>query len=299
MESKHAQGALVLPLQLCAFVQFYCARAYGTQYHMQHKSVFHHGNPEMKEFRPFSLFNAKMVKRGLFQIVTSGGDMATQAGSKRTRMGTTSSVSVVKASRRKAKGDSKFYQKTDTRPEQKYTDNLNIGTAIDSVGAINQITNAILQGTAAQDNRIGLNIVVKSINISGFCYNSIANLTANQGEKIRWYVFVDKQANGSATGGTNVYTQLGTVLASSSARDMAYLDRFDVLAMDEFYLSAAGPNIQDFSRYIKVNIPVRYAGSTASTPLTNAIYVMAVSSNNSGANKGVVCWDARMQYTDE
>jgi len=199
-----------------------------------------------------------------------------------------------------SKPESKFFKKTDSGPEQKKYDFSNTGTAADNVGQTQNIMNAIAQGTNVSD-RIGLNIVVKSIQLRGDIYNTLTNLTTlGGGESVRLIVFVDKQSNGNAisTPQNLVYSTGGSQTSCMTGRDPAYLDRFDVLYSREFELCSGGPNAFRYDKYIKCNIPVRYAGSAASTPLSNAIYV-GFTGTQPLATACIVRFNCRIQYTDE
>lgn len=201
---------------------------------------------------------------------------------------------------KKATKENKFFQKVDSGPEQKVYDFPNTGTVGDNVGRTQNLLNNIPQGTNVGE-RVGLNIVVRSIMIHGDFANTAAKLAAlGDTESVRMCIFVDKQANGNSisTPQNTVYSTGGTQVSAFTGRDPAYLDRFDVLWMDELNICSLGPNACRYDKYIKCAIPVRYAGSAASTPLTNAIYV-GFTGTGAVANAGTARFNVRIQYTDE
>lgn len=195
---------------------------------------------------------------------------------------------------------SKFFKKVDAGPEQKTYDFLNTGTVADNVGQTQNLLSAIAQGTNI-GQRVGLNIVIKSIQLHGDYASTAANLiAAGERDSMRLIVFVDKQSNGSSisTPQNLVYATGGSQTSAFTGRDPAYLDRFDVLYVEQLNLCSLGPNAARFDKFIKCNIPVRYGGSAASTPLTNAIYV-GFTGTAPLANAGVCRFACRIQYTDE
>lgn len=198
------------------------------------------------------------------------------------------------------KPETKYFQRTDGGPEQKTYDFSNTGTAADNVGQTQNLLNNIPQGTNI-GQRIGLNIVVKSIMIHGDFANTYANLQAMaERESVRMVIFVDKQANGNSisTPQNLVFSTGGSQTSAFTGRDPAYLDRFNVLWTEQINICSLGPNACRYDKYIACNIPVRYAGSAASTPLSNAIYV-GFTGTGAAANAGITRFAVRIQYTDE
>jgi len=143
--------------------------------------------------------------------------------------------------------------------------------------------------------------VIKSIQLSGDLYNSLTGLIAlGGGESVRMCIFIDKQSNGNSisTPQNLVYSTGGSQTSCMTGRDPAYLDRFDVLWVGTFELCSGGPNAYRYDKFIKCNIPVRYAGSAASTPLTNALYV-GFTGTQPAASACITRFNCRVQYTDE
>lgn len=202
--------------------------------------------------------------------------------------------------RPKSAPSSKYFKKVDSGPEQKTYDFLNTGTAADNVGQTQNLLNNIPQGTNI-GQRVGLNIVIKSLQIHGDYFNTAAKLiAAGDSDSCRICIFVDKQANSNSisTPQNLVFTTGGAQTSAFTGRDPAYLDRFDVLWVEQLNLCSLGPNATRYDKYIKCNIPVRFAGSAASTPLTNAIYV-GFTGTAAAANAGITRFAVRIQYTDE
>lgn len=196
--------------------------------------------------------------------------------------------------------ETKYFQKVDSGPEQKIYDFSNTGTAADNVGQTQNIMNNIAQGTNV-GQRVGLKIVLKSIQLSGDIYNTLTALTTlGGGESVRMCIFIDKQANGNSisTPQNLVYSTGGSQTSCMTGRDPAYLDRFDVLWVETFELCSGGPNAFRYDKFIKCNIPIRYAGSAASTALTNALYV-GFTGTQPVASACIVRFNCRVQFTDE
>lgn len=199
----------------------------------------------------------------------------------------------------------KFFQKQDMGAERKTFNATKTAALVDNAASTSiQIVGQMAQGT---DNgqRVGSKIRVKSIKFAGMAGLSTTGLNtapynlANM-ETFRVCVYVDKQANGNTSvTPSNVYDNNSTSACVFSGRTQEYLDRFDVLYEEIFIIGNAGPNMFKWDKYIKCDIPCKYASPSAATPISNAIYAYVQCSIGVTVNAPLTYFNVRLVYTDE
>ena len=113
--------------------------------------------------------------------------------------------------------------------------------------------------------------------------------TTNASETVRLIVFVDRQANGSATAPTTAQLLEGGTTSGNVPRQLNLdnKDRFTVLADRHYALSANGNRAIVDKIYTPMNLKVTY-GSANDVPITNAIY-MFPSHDRCGASANIYC----------
>lgn len=140
-----------------------------------------------------------------------------------------------------------------------------IDSTLELAPAIGQLC-TVVQGIT-QSQRIGRKITIKSIQIRGFLrFNP--GTADHASDLVHVWLVVDKQTNGAALTGANVFT--GTT-ASVAMRNMEYVSRFTVLKHWVWRFQPTGTNIagtehndivQLWEDYLKVNIPIEYSSTT-------------------------------------
>lgn len=119
------------------------------------------------------------------------------------------------------------------------------------------------------------------------------------GDSVRVALVYDRSPNGTATTYGQVYsTAVGN--GAFGMRNMSYIDRFDVLAVDEVQLCAAGPNASRIDRYVNCELEIRFDGTGSgigNVEIGNFTLVYA-DQNASGAAQRAILGVVRVTYTD-
>jgi len=170
---------------------------------------------------------------------------------------------------------------------------------------------SIIQGTGT-NQRIGSRLIIKSIEISGcFAIPQTGALAAEASDFVKYWVVLDKQANGALHSFIDVFAELdhatSTWLAPKSPavtrRNIEKARRFQILCSGAFALAptvALGAEqssfVRSFHKYLKVNIPVLYQGATGLMGTITSNNVSMVIQSAQG--NAVVQWASRLRYTD-
>jgi len=190
----------------------------------------------------------------------------------------------------------------------KFLDTTLGSTAIADTGIVlNNCLNIIPQGDT-ESQRNGRKVVVRSINIRGMVRNDPATNEGSTADRVRFLLYLDKQANGGAA----AVTDLLETATINSFNNLANKSRFTVL-MDKVVDLAApaganadattpvfGLDIQSWAFYKKCYIPIEFDNSATTGALTtvrsNNLGMMAISWNTS--DSAVIEYTCRIRYTD-
>lgn len=190
-------------------------------------------------------------------------------------------------------------------PETKWYDaDVNVETT--SVDTMPIGLNPIGEGSD-NNQRIGKQIRMKSLRVRLMCGNTVTQLDEAdnypmQANTFRVLIVNDKQANAGYSSISNVIATEsggGVFLNAYKSRNMAYLDRFDVLMDELVSVCASGPNAQLIDRYIKLDLPARYVDDTATFPITNALCLYFIDINQTTGNQGLIYGSVRLNYFDD
>lgn len=109
--------------------------------------------------------------------------------------------------------------------------------------------------------KITLNKIQYTLSVSASAANlANAALVQNGALNCRVSLVYDKQPNGASATYNFVYL-VNATNSPYTARNLNYIDRFDVLATDNIQINAAGPTAQQIQRYIKCSLETRYDGT--------------------------------------
>lgn len=175
--------------------------------------------------------------------------------------------------------------------EKKYFDTVFAAASIPSAGAFSVSWNLIPQGTT-KNTRIGNKCTAVNINAHGQLTLLTQAAASVVGDKVRWIILVDKQANGATVGavGDVIQTMPGASTDINSFRNMDNVDRFVILKDKTYVLNQAtqsgslGSNVT--TRELKFNkkcqIPLEFSSTTgAITEIrSNNILCMLISLGN-------------------
>lgn len=175
--------------------------------------------------------------------------------------------------------------------EKKYLDTVFAAASIPAVGAFSTSWNLIPQGTT-KNTRIGNKCTAVNINAHGQL--TLLTQAANSvvGDKVRWIILVDKQANGATVGAVSdvIQTMPGATTDLNSFRNMDNVDRFVILKDKTYVLNQAtqngalGSNVT--TRELKFNkkcqIPLEFSSTTGAITevRSNNILCMLISLGN-------------------
>ena len=185
------------------------------------------------------------------------------------------------------------YYKSAGDGEKKFFDTILAGTTVGVSGTIlSSSLNLIPQG-ATQNERIGLKCKAVSLHIRGKVSLDPTATATDAMDRVRFIVYVDKQANGAAATAANI---LEATVNIDAFRNLENTHRFRILA-DKIYTVAStasdGTTFIRSSRTIKHNIDCSYQlyfdGATGAITevRSNNLGVLAVSENG----------DAKASYT--
>lgn len=191
--------------------------------------------------------------------------------------------------------------------EKKYFDTVYAATGIVTAGGFTTSWNLIPQGTT-KNTRIGNKCTVTNINVHG--YVNLATQAANAvvGDKVRWIVFVDRQANGAVPAAISdlIQTMPGASTDVHSFRNMDNVDRF-VILKDKSYtmnqgtqsgaLGSAGV-IREIKMNKKCNIPLEFSSTTGAITEIRSNNIMCLFINTSGNNNSGFAMTTRVKYSD-
>lgn len=175
--------------------------------------------------------------------------------------------------------------------EKKYFDTVYAAASIPAVGAFSTSWNLIPQGTT-KNTRIGNKCTAVNINAHGQLTLLTQAAASVVGDKVRWIVLVDKQANGATVGAISdvIQTMPGATTDINSFRNMDNVDRFVILKDKTYILNQAtqsaslGSNVT--TRELKFNkkcqIPLEFSSTTGAITevRSNNILCMLISLGN-------------------
>lgn len=198
----------------------------------------------------------------------------------------------------------KYRDPTAKIPETKYVDTLlNFATATTTTGLI---LNAVAEGSD-NNQRIGKSIRLKSVHLRATVGGTVANLTVNgnypiEANTFRLLIVNDKQCNSGLP-------NIGQVLATQTtpndifnpfrSRNMAWIDRFDVLFDEMVTVCDSGPNAVQVDRYFKIDLPAKYVDDTATYPASNGLFFFVCDMNQDVGNSCDIIGAIRVNFFDD
>lgn len=199
---------------------------------------------------------------------------------------------------------SKYNQAVSRVPEQKFMDaTLNVNTS--NAGG-SQLLTICQTGTDNNANRIGRKITNKSVQYDLMWCASSGDLgTAAawpEGAGVcKWALVYDKQPNGALATWDDVFNSTTNIATPFCFKNYNNIDRFDILAIEEFEICVTGPNIQRKSRFVPMNLETRFDGtSNAITDVQSGCLLMVYGdSNSTGAAAASLTGRIRVLYTDD
>jgi len=181
--------------------------------------------------------------------------------------------------------------------ELKYKDTSR-NAAVPSTGVVDPNLNIIAQG-AAETERIGRKIVIKSISAKGWI--SLAGGTA-EGNTIRGILVQDHQCNGAVFATTDVLNSADVTSHYRLDQGNRFTILFDrTMTLNTGGYDGSGPtdSYLNFSKYIRCNIPVEYDATAATgvvtTQRSNSIAWLWV---GRVSNASTVNMTTRVRYAD-
>lgn len=210
---------------------------------------------------------------------------------------------VKKFVRRSRTMGNKYRQATAGVPELKYCDNT-VNSAATSSGS-SQLLTTIAQGSDNVD-RIGRKITMASVQYDvafGATTTELGNTAAypDTYDVCKMAIVYDKQPNGALATWSDVYAAPVSVAAPFSYKNYNNIDRFDILATEEFSISLAGPNMERKQRYVPLKLETRFdgTGNTVADIQSGALIVVWADMNSAGANYGALTGRFRILYSDD
>ena len=209
----------------------------------------------------------------------------------------------VSSKKKMVKKDTKYRISSLSGPEVKYLDTTP-NQSISTGGAVGNLVN-MQQGTA-QGQRVGTKIEVVSIEYDVAMSVATADLSnttsypTNQ-DSVKFAIVLDKQPNAGSAAWGDVFAATGAG-APYEFRNIAYRDRFEVLAVERVELNSGGDNAVRCHRFINTKIPVIYNnnnGGTISDLQTNNLFYCVADENSSGVRFAQLYGKIRIHYTDE
>lgn len=190
--------------------------------------------------------------------------------------------------------------------EKKYFDTVFAAAPVPAAGAYSVSLNLIPQGTT-KNSRIGNKCTVVNLNIHGQLTLLTQAADSVVGDKVRFIVFIDKQANGAvpASVADILQTMPGATTDVNSFRNLDNVERFIILKDKTYTLNqstqsgALGSNV--VVREIKMNkkcaVPLEFSSTTgAITEIrSNNIMWMAISLGNNTTN---IALTSRVKFSD-
>lgn len=198
----------------------------------------------------------------------------------------------------------KYRDPTAKIPETKYADTLlNYATATTTTGIV---LNNVGEGSD-NNQRIGKSIRMKSVHLRATVGGNLQVLAEDlnyplEANTFRLLVVNDKQCNSSLPSIGQVLDTLTTpndVFNPFKSRNMAWIDRFDVLIDEMVTVCLSGPNSVQVDRYIKIDLPTKFVDDTATYPATNALFFFICDMNQDVGNSCNVIGAIRVNYFDD
>ena len=190
--------------------------------------------------------------------------------------------------------------------EKKYFDTTYGTTPIVSAGLFTTSWNLIPQGTT-KNSRIGNKCTVTNINVHGVLIQTGQAANSVLGDKVRWIVFVDRQANGAVPVAISdlIQTMPGATTNFNSFRNMDNVDRFVILKDKTYTLNPPTQNaalgscqtLREIKMNKKCNIPLEFSSTTgAITEIrSNNILCLFI---NAADNLTNFAFTVRVKYSD-
>jgi len=191
--------------------------------------------------------------------------------------------------------------------EKKYFDTVYNSTGVLVAGNFTTSWNLIPQGTT-KNTRIGNKCVVTNINVHGQL--SLASQAANSaaGDRVRWIVFVDRQANGAVPAAISdlIQTMPGATTNLNSFRNMDNVDRFVILKDKTYTLNQGTQNaalgsaatVREFKMNKKCNIPLEFSSTTGAITEVRSNNIMCLFINALADNASGFFMTVRVKYSD-
>jgi len=190
--------------------------------------------------------------------------------------------------------------------EKKYFDTVFATQNIPSAGLVFASVNLIPQGTT-KNQRIGNKCTLVNVNVHGQVILNTQAANSVVGDKVRWIVYVDKQANGAAIGAPSdlIQTMPAATTTVDSFRNMDNVERFLILK-DKTYVLNPGTQsgalgsaavVREIKMNKKCSIPLEFSATTgAITEIrSNNIGFLFMSLGN---NATAVSLTTRVKYSD-
>lgn len=176
---------------------------------------------------------------------------------------------------------------TYTKQERKFADNAQPSINTSTFGASHSFIPNIAQGTG-ESERIGRQITIKTLQLRCIYRNDVTNTNTQTAAGIRILCILDKQANGTEIGPSDVL---------ETTEYLSYLNlvnrhRFTVLMDKYFQLNSMGGAYDGvtskfvehegvFSWYKKTNIPIEYSAMTGGTTERRSNNIVMIAIGNS------------------
>jgi len=198
----------------------------------------------------------------------------------------------------------KYRQATAGMPERKYCD-VSLNTNPSPSGAA-QLLLTVAQGSDNTD-RIGRKITMSAIQYDVAWAAPVDNLAdeagwANNFAVAKMAVVYDKQPNGALATWSDVFNSTSNVITPYCFKNYNNIDRFDILAIEEYCICQAGPNAERKDRYIPCKLETRYDGTGATIADINSGALIVCYADNqtaAGTSNGVLQGRFRILYTDD
>jgi len=191
--------------------------------------------------------------------------------------------------------------------EKKYFDTVYPNTPINVAGNFTTSWNLIPQGTT-KNTRIGNKCTLTNINVHGQLILASQTVPAVLGDKVRWIVFVDRQANGAIPAAISdlIQTMPGATTNVNSFRNMDNVERFVILKDKTYTLNPGTQNanlgsqqvVREIKMNKKVNIPLEYSATTGAITEVRSCNVMSMFINLAGDGISAYGMTVRVKYSD-
>jgi len=155
--------------------------------------------------------------------------------------------------------------------EKKYFDTAFVAANIPSTGAFTISWNLIPQGTS-KNQRIGNKCTLVNINFHGTLALNNGAASPASGAKVRWIVFIDKQANGALPANISdlIQTMPGATTDINSFRNMDNVDRFIILKDKTYIINPStattvpdnAVTIRELKMNKKCSVPLEFSSTT-------------------------------------